>query len=148
MISSLSERGLLAPCCLHPQVPDRNSTPASKRGTASYHVLCARRGIHQWNTATEGCCPPRRGLTKMHMSRGYLSIFGTLEPTCKVHGYKVFLHVRSVFGWSQSEILILASNPDIRSACMYGQFSLDKTWTLQAGSSVLFNSNIVNETSL
>ena len=33
-------------------------------------------------------------------------------------------------------ILILASNPDIRSARFYGQFSLDKTWTLQAGSSV------------
>ena len=61
----------------------------------------------------------------------------TLKPTCKVHGCKVFLHVRSVFGWSKSEIPILASNPDVRSARFYGQFSLDKTWTLQAGSSVL-----------
>ena len=33
--------------------------------------------------------------------------------------------------------LILISNPDIRSARLYGQFSLDKTWTLQAGSTVL-----------
>ena len=53
-----------------------------------------------------------------------------------VHGYKVFLHIRSVFEWSQSENLIVASNPDIRSARLYGQFSLDKMWTLQAGSSV------------
>ena len=62
----------------------------------------------------------------------------TLEPTCMVHEYKVFLHIRSVFEWSQSYILILANNPDIRSARLYGQFSLDKTWTLQAGSSVYF----------
>ena len=53
-----------------------------------------------------------------------------------VHGYKVFWHIRSVCGWPQSLILILASNPDIRSDCLYGQFSFDKTWTLQAGSSV------------
>ena len=33
--------------------------------------------------------------------------------------------------------LILISNPDIRSARLYGQFSLDKTLTLQAGSTVL-----------
>ena len=26
----------------------------------------------------------------------------TLEPTCKVHRYKVFSHVRSVFGWCRS----------------------------------------------
>ena len=32
--------------------------------------------------------------------------------------------------------LILISNPDIRSARLYGQFSLDKTLTLQAGSTV------------
>ena len=32
---------------------------------------------------------------------------------------------------------MLASNPDIRSARFYGQFSLDKIWTLQAGSSVV-----------
>ena len=55
----------------------------------------------------------------------------TLEPICKVHIYKVFWHVRSGFGWSQSQILILASNPDIRSARFYGQFSLDKTRTLR-----------------
>ena len=33
-------------------------------------------------------------------------------------------------------IILLISNPNIRSARLYGQFSLDKTWTLQAGSSV------------
>ena len=33
--------------------------------------------------------------------------------------------------------LILISNPDIRSARLYGQFSLDKRLTLQAGSTVL-----------
>ena len=53
----------------------------------------------------------------------------TLKPTCKVHGYKVFSHTRSVFGRSKSEI--------VRSARFYGQFSYDKTWTLQAGSSVV-----------
>ena len=57
-------------------------------------------------------------------------------PTCKVQGYKVFSNVWSVVGWSKSETLILASNPDIRSARFYGQFSLDKTWTLHGGSSV------------
>ena len=60
----------------------------------------------------------------------------TLEPTCMVHRYKVFLHIRSVFEWSQSYILILARNPDIRSARLYGHSTLDKTWTLQAGLSV------------
>ena len=48
--------------------------------------------------------------------------FDTLEPACMVHGYKVFWHIRSDFGWSQSRILILDSNPDIRSASLYGQF--------------------------
>ena len=28
-------------------------------------------------------------------------------------------------------------DPDIRSGCLYGQFSLDKTLTLQAGATVL-----------
>ena len=37
--------------------------------------------------------------------------------------------------------LILISNPDIRSARLYGQFSLDKTLTLQAGSTVHRNQN-------
>ena len=32
--------------------------------------------------------------------------------------------------------LILISNPDIRSARLYGQFSLEKTRTLQAGATV------------
>ena len=32
--------------------------------------------------------------------------------------------------------LILINNPDIRSARLYGQFSLDKMLTLQAGSTV------------
>ena len=32
--------------------------------------------------------------------------------------------------------LLLIINPDIRSARMYGQFLLDKTLTLQAGSTV------------
>ena len=45
-----------------------------------------------------------------------------LKPACMVHGYKVFWHIRSVFGAPQSEILILASNPDTRSARLYGQF--------------------------
>ena len=31
---------------------------------------------------------------------------------------------------------VVISNPDIRSARLYGQFSLEKTWTLQAGSTV------------
>ena len=34
----------------------------------------------------------------------------TLEPTCKVHRYKVFWHIRSGFEWSQSQIFILARN--------------------------------------
>ena len=42
-------------------------------------------------------------------------LVSTLEPAFMVHGYKVFWHIRSVFGWSQSEIHIVASNPDIRS---------------------------------
>ena len=37
--------------------------------------------------------------------------------------------------------LIVISNPDIRSARLYGQFSLDKTLTLQAGSTVFINHN-------
>ena len=45
----------------------------------------------------------------------YVAFLSTLEPTCKVHGYKVFLYVRSVFARSQSEIPILANNPDIWS---------------------------------
>ena len=61
---------------------------------------------------------------------------GTLERTSKVNGCEVFLHIRSVFGWSKSDIPILASNPDVGSARFYCQFSLDKMWTLQAGSRV------------
>ena len=42
----------------------------------------------------------------------FVAFASSLEPTCKVHRYKVFSHVRSVFGWSKSYILILASNPE------------------------------------
>ena len=56
-------------------------------------------------------------------------------PLVRSMDIRSFSHVRSIFGLSQSEILILASNLDIRSAHFYGQFSLDKRWTLQAGSS-------------
>ena len=39
---------------------------------------------------------------------------------------------------------VLASNSDLKgSACFYGQFSLDKTWTLQAGSSVLPHNTVL-----
>ena len=41
------------------------------------------------------------------------------------------------FDWSESYILILASNLDLRSAHFYGQFSLDKIGTLQASWGVL-----------
>ena len=47
--------------------------------------------------------------------------------------------VESVFGWSKSDILTLAINPDIRSARFYGQFSLDETWTLLRGGDVSSN---------
>ena len=60
----------------------------------------------------------------------------TLEPACKVHRCKVFSDVRSIFGWSQSESAIPRYNPDVRTAHLYGQFSLDKTQTLQAGATV------------
>ena len=53
-----------------------------------------------------------------------------------VHGYKVFLHIWSILGWSQSVLAILTYNLLIRSGRLYGQFFLDKTWTLQAGSTV------------
>ena len=62
----------------------------------------------------------------------------TVEPACKVHGCKVFLGVRSIFGWSQSKSDIIG-HPDVRSARLYGQFSLDKTLTLQAGATVLMS---------
>ena len=61
----------------------------------------------------------------------------TLEPACKVHGCKVFSNVRCIFGWSQSKSAVLSYNPDVRSARLYGQFSLDKTLTLQAGGTVI-----------
>ena len=32
----------------------------------------------------------------------FLKFVTTLEPAYMVHGYKVFWHIRSVFGWSQS----------------------------------------------
>ena len=38
----------------------------------------------------------------------------TPDPTCMVYGYKVFSLIRSVLGWSQSEVPKLAGNPDIR----------------------------------
>ena len=44
--------------------------------------------------------------------------------------------VRSIFSWSQSESAILSNKLDVRSSRLYGQLSLDKTLTLQAGSSV------------
>ena len=45
------------------------------------------------------------------------------------------LDVRSILGWSQLKSATVGYNPDVRSARLYGQFSLDKTLTLQAGSS-------------
>ena len=39
--------------------------------------------------------------------------------------------------------LTLIINPDIRSDRLYGQFSLDKTVTLQAGSTVLKGLNVI-----
>ena len=60
----------------------------------------------------------------------------TLEPACKVHGCKVFSDVRSILGWPQSKSAKEGFSPDVRSARLYGQFSLDKTLTLQAGTTV------------
>ena len=53
------------------------------------------------------------------------------------HGLQGLLVIRSTFGWAQHYTFILASSLDIRSACIYCQLSLDKMWTLKAGSSVL-----------
>ena len=43
-----------------------------------------------------------------------------------VNGYKVFWHIRSVFGWSQSVLAIqwspLVWSTDVRSIRLYGQF--------------------------
>ena len=66
----------------------------------------------------------------------FIHSVSTLEPACKVHGCKVFLDARSIFGWSQSKSAVLGYNPDVRSARLYGKFSLDKTLTLQAGATV------------
>ena len=52
-----------------------------------------------------------------------------------VHGCKV-LYGQFLTG-PNYRILILISSPDVRSARLYGQFSLDKTLTLQAGSTVV-----------
>ena len=43
-----------------------------------------------------------------------------------VHGYKVFWHIRSILGWSQSVLAILPYNPLIRSARLNGQFHRTK----------------------
>ena len=40
------------------------------------------------------------------------------------------------WGGPNRKTLILISNPDIRSARLYGQFLLNKTLTVQAGSTV------------
>ena len=42
----------------------------------------------------------------------------TVEPACKIQGFKVFSHARSIFSWSQSESAILSYNPYVRSACL------------------------------
>ena len=60
----------------------------------------------------------------------------TVEPAYMVHGYKIVLHIWSILGWPQSVLAILTYNLLIRSGRLYGQFFLDKTWTLQAGSTV------------
>ena len=67
---------------------------------------------------------------------GLLKIPFMLEPACKVHGCKVFSDVTSIFAQSQSKSARLGYNPNVRSAHLYGQFSLDKTLTLQAGATV------------
>ena len=71
-------------------------------------------------------------------------ICDTLEPACKVHGCKVFSDARSIFGWSQSKSATVGYNPDVRSARLYGQFSLDKTLTLQPGATVLISERQLN----
>ena len=42
---------------------------------------------------------------------------------------------------------MLGYNPDVRSACLYGQVSLDKTLTLQAGATVLHLKYVIEMTS-
>ena len=67
----------------------------------------------------------------------------TPEPACKVHGCKVFSDVRSNCAWSQSKSAIVSYNPDVSSARLYGQMSLDKTLTLQAGATVLYSGKCI-----
>ena len=54
----------------------------------------------------------------------------TLEPAYMVQEYKVFGHIRSILGWSQSVIAVLPYDSLMRSAQLCGQFFLDKTWSL------------------
>ena len=53
------------------------------------------------------------------------SVVSTMEPAYIVHGYKVFLHIRSILGWSQSVSSLLPYNPLIRSPRSMVNF----TWT-------------------
>ena len=63
-----------------------------------------------------------------------------LSPLIKVYVHWIPLvrstDVRSIFAWSQSKSAIVDNNPDVRSTHLYGQFSMDKTLTLQAGATV------------
>ena len=46
--------------------------------------------------------PMSKAIDRAFSDTGYSdSLTYTLEPTCKVHRCKVFLDVRSIFGWSQ-----------------------------------------------
>ena len=64
------------------------------------------------------------------MHGAHSKVCNTLKPAYVDHGYKAFLHIRSILGWSQCISYVLHYNPLLRSARLYGQFSLDKTWTL------------------
>ena len=108
---------------------------SSKALTRNIYRPQPQHNLSRWCWTVEGWIT----LQDASSTQNYSPFLYTLEPTCKVHGYKVFSHVRSVYVLSKSEILILASNPDIRSACFYGQFSLDKMRALQGGSSVYGN---------
>ena len=99
---------------------------SSKALTRNIYRPQPQHNLSRWCWTVEGWIT----LQDASSTQNYSPFLYTLEPTCKVHGYKVFSHVRSVYVWSKSDIFILACSPDIRSARFFGQFSLEKTWTL------------------
>ena len=118
------------------QLPEVSELTITFRDLANYFPQIRRDG-GSWCTVDSSLTHISSTLNIEYSAGSRIVRLGyTLEPACKVHGCKVFSDVWSILGRSQSKSARVGYNPDVRSDRLYGQISLDKMLTLQAGATV------------